>query len=644
MPDAPLLAQADSAGWGVMAMLCVLIAASVWLGTVAQRVVERGSFMKGYFLGNRGLGSWALALTATVQSGGTFMGFPSFVYSFGWVVALWIAAYMVVPVSGFGILGKRFAQLSRRTGAITVPDMFRARFGNPTVGLVASLLILFFMTFMMVAQFKAGALIMKIAWPGSGALALSEDAAGGFDRYYMYGLGIFTLTVVGYTLIGGFLAAVWTDLFQSVIMWIGVMILLPLTLMAVGGVGSATEQLRYEVSTKRLTPEVRQENLPRREPAAVALKDLFARLSAYAEDHNGEFPDSLQSAAIGPVADTDPVSGERIEFFGGGQRLLEAGSPRRVLIALTPPDEEGWQSALYSNGTVKSGIFSRPGELITGPGPFEWMPLMTAISFFFTWVFAGLGSPAGAVRVMACKDTTTIRRSISLLGSYNLCIYIPLIVICICGRALIPDLPPHQSDEIVPRLAVMTTGILPGGSLITGLILSAPFGAVMATVSSYLVVIASGLVRDVYQRFINPQATPHELKRLAYVVMVVVGAIGLAANIRPVEYLQAVVVFSGTCGATTFVVPYMMMAYWRRATAAGSMAGMLVGTGVTLALYVIGTIQQGKFADWRPFDLQPIVWGLAGSLIAGVVVSLMTSPPSDELVSRMFDAEEPAAA
>src|SRR5262245_14596714 len=102
--------------------------------------MREGSFLRGYFLGNRGLGAWALALTATVQSGGTFMGFPSLVYTHGWVVALWIAGYMVVPITGFAILAKRMAQLSRRTGAITVPDMFRERFGSPTAGLIASLL------------------------------------------------------------------------------------------------------------------------------------------------------------------------------------------------------------------------------------------------------------------------------------------------------------------------------------------------------------------------------------------------------------------------------------------------------------------------------------------------------------------------
>ena len=165
----------ESGGAGTLVALIIFMAASVWLGTLAQRVVERSSFVKGYFLGNRGLGAWAVALTATVQSGGTFMGFPSLVYSHGWVVALWIAGYMVVPITAFGIFGKRLAQLSRRTGAITVPDLIRERFGSPTAGLTASLLILFFMSAMMVAQFKAGAIVMQISWPGTESLALSED-------------------------------------------------------------------------------------------------------------------------------------------------------------------------------------------------------------------------------------------------------------------------------------------------------------------------------------------------------------------------------------------------------------------------------------------------------------------------------------
>ena len=41
------------------------------------------------------------------------------------------------------------------------------------------------------------------------------------------------------------------------------------------------------------------------------------------------------------------------------------------------------------------------------------------------------------VRVMASKDTRTLRRSIVVLSLYNLLIYLPLLVICICARSIL---------------------------------------------------------------------------------------------------------------------------------------------------------------------------------------------------------------
>jgi sodium/pantothenate symporter len=523
-----------SAGYGPLIMLLGMMAFSVWLGTQAQKAVERGGFMQGYFLGNRGLGAWALALTATVQSGGTFMGFPSLVYTHGWIVALWIGSYMVVPITGFAVLGKRFAQLSRRTGAITVPDLFDARYGDQRVGLVASLAILAFLTFLMIAQFKAGALVMKLSWPGGGALALAEDAAkGAFDTRYLIGLGVFALTVVGYTLIGGFLASVWTDMFQSVLMLIGVVLMFVL-----------------------IVPFASQQGMDR------------------------------------PTLDAVAATGNDYAFGPG---------------------------------------FSPVG--------LAFLPLGAAISFFFTWPIGGIGTPAGMVRVMACKDTDTMRRSIVLLSFYNGLIYLPLIVICICGRALMPNV--ATPDEIIPRLAIWAAPDVPGGSLVSGLILAAPFGAVMATVSTFLVVIASGVVRDIYQRFLRPHATESEIRWTTYLVMVLLGVIGVAANINPVQFLQKLVVFSTSATASTFVAPALMLAYWRRATAVGSLAGMIGGAATVLALFTAGPLVEGKnlFDPYQLLGLDPIVWGLAVSSILSVAISLVTAPPPAEHISRLFDMQ-----
>jgi sodium/pantothenate symporter len=602
MTTLALFAQATapptSANYGTLIALMIFIAASVWLGTLAQRVVKKSSFVKGFFLGNRGLGAWAVALTATVQSGGTFMGFPSLVYSHGWIVALWIGSYMVVPITGFGLIGKRIAHISRHTGAITMPDLFRHRFGSPTLGLITSLLIIIFMSAMMVAQFKAGATVMKLAAPSGEFLSLSEDGGelsaadqANVDKakaqreeiLYWIGLAVFSITVVGYTLIGGFLAAVWTDLFQSVMMFIGVLALLGLSLYAVGNLENAS---RGAVKSTQLAAE--NATAVRNEKGAEAHADA---VKAAEKDSAKEMP-----------ADFVP----------------EVTSPNAGLRIISGP-----------------GYSKNPDH--------SYLPLTLAISFFFFWPATGFASPASVTRIMACKDTRTLRRSVVLLCAYNLGIYLPLICICLCARSLMPDL--EKSDEVIPRMAMSMTAGLPGGSLLAGIILAAPFGAIMATVSSYLVVIASGLVRDVYQRFINPEATDHDLRTLSRYGMLVVGIIAVALNIKPVAYLQTLVVFASGGAGACFIVPCLMLCYWRRATAVGVGAAMLSGAVTMIAFYVAGMLQQpppigpeGGLRPYYPIGMEPLIFGVLVSAVVGVVVSFSTSPPSEAIVSPLFDA------
>ncbi|QDU25985.1 Sodium/pantothenate symporter [Anatilimnocola aggregata] len=561
-----LLAQAPSAAdkdanYGTLIALVIFIAASVWLGTLAQRVVKKSSFVKGFFLGNRGLGAWAVALTATVQSGGTFMGFPSLVYTHGWIVALWIGSYMVVPITGFGLIGKRIAHISRHTGAITMPDLFRARFASPTLGLITSLLIIVFMSAMMVAQFKAGATVMKLAAPSGNFLSLSEDAETQSDQLYWIGLAVFSITVVGYTLIGGFLAAVWTDLFQSVMMFIGVLALLGLSLYSVGG---------------------------------------------------------LEKASRGAVV--------------SAQQAAENAEARRAAKEMREPQPVSENAGL---AFISGPGFSNDGR--------QYLPLTLAVSFFFFWPATGFASPASVTRIMACKDTRTLRRSVVLLCAYNLGIYLPLIAICICARSLMPDL--EKPDEVIPRMAMKMTDGLPGGSLLAGVILAAPFGAIMATVSSYLVVISSGLVRDVYQRFINPHATDRQLQWLARCGMLTVGVIAVVLNIRPVVYLQTLVVFASGGAGACFIVPCLMLCYWRRATAVGVGAAMLSGAATMITVYTVGMFTPdpmiGPIAGLRPFypfGFEPLIFGVLISAVVGIVVSLNSEPPAEEIVSPLFDA------
>src|SRR5216684_5341198 len=122
------------------------------LGALAHHLLERGSFLKEYFLGDRKLNAWVLSLTyvATSVSAGSFVGFPALIYTHGWIMALWIAGYMITGLTAKGVLAKRLNQVSRLSGAITVPDVLRDRFQSPALGLLGGVFLLIFLTFNLV--------------------------------------------------------------------------------------------------------------------------------------------------------------------------------------------------------------------------------------------------------------------------------------------------------------------------------------------------------------------------------------------------------------------------------------------------------------------------------------------------------------
>jgi SSS family solute:Na+ symporter/sodium/pantothenate symporter len=208
----------------------------------------------------------------------------------------------------------------------------------------------------------------------------------------------------------------------------------------------------------------------------------------------------------------------------------------------------------------------------------------------------------------------------------------------------------EKTDEVIPRMAVAMTGGIPGGSLISGLILAAPFGAVMATVSAYLVVISSGLVRDIYHRFLNPQATERQLKLWTWGVMIAVGLVAIAANIYP-PFLQAIVV-SAVPGRHSS--PCLMLCYWRQASAPGSFRPCWPGRGHARTLrdrFRAGLARSpfdpliGEGKGLRPItcSIFTLIWGVLASAIAGIGVTLATPPPEKKLVSTFFDASPEAS-
>ena len=199
------------------------------LAYLAHRRAKKGRFLEDFFVAGREIGPWVLALTwiATSASGGTFIGAPSLAHRYGWTLLLWISSLMVVATVGMGVLGKRVAELGRRTGALTFSDLLRDRFESNTIGTISGIAIIILYTAYMVAQYIAGARLV--------------EAVAGIP--YVWGALGFAVTVSLYTAYGGFRAVAWTDSFQALVMLAGVLVTVFFAVRQAGGMPAVFDSL-----------------------------------------------------------------------------------------------------------------------------------------------------------------------------------------------------------------------------------------------------------------------------------------------------------------------------------------------------------------------------------------------------------------
>lgn len=201
---------------------------------------SKNRFLNDYFLGERSMGGFVLAmtLTTTYVSASSFIGGPgaAYKYGLGWV----LLAMIQLPAVwlSLSILGKKFAILARRYQAVTLNDFLLARYNSKLLVWLASfsLLVAFFGA--MTVQFVGGARLLETA------VGIPYDT----------GLLIFGLTIALYTSFGGFRASVLNDAMQGIVMLAGTFLLLFAIIHAAGGLESAVNQLE-QIDPALISPQ-----------------------------------------------------------------------------------------------------------------------------------------------------------------------------------------------------------------------------------------------------------------------------------------------------------------------------------------------------------------------------------------------------
>lgn len=221
--------------------LIAFLAMAMYIGWRArhQDASGKGGFLSDYYIGNRTLGGFVLAMTtvATYGSVSSFVGGPGQAWNvgFGW---LYMSAVQVTALFLlFGILGKKMALVSRKIDAVTVIDVLRARFESNALAVASALIMVIFFISTMVAQFVGAANLFQ--------------AVTGYS--YTWGLVIFGIAVILFTTIGGFRGVAFTDTLCGIVMLAGIVILGWAILNAGGGLTNIMDTIR-EQDPAMLTP------------------------------------------------------------------------------------------------------------------------------------------------------------------------------------------------------------------------------------------------------------------------------------------------------------------------------------------------------------------------------------------------------
>lgn len=225
----------------IVGYLALMVFIGIWAHHVSKRGSHEGTkgFMEDYFLAGRGMGGLTLAMSiiTTYTSASSFIGGPGVAYSLGlgWV----LLAMIQVPTSflTLGIMGRRLSRYSRETGAVTISDFLRARYGSRSLVFVTSFFMIVFFLAVMLAQFIGGARVL--------------EATTGAP--YSAGLFLFAVTVILYTSIGGFRAVIITDLLQGFIMLVAAVAVLLVVIKTGGGLAEIFQKMR-EIDPGLLKP------------------------------------------------------------------------------------------------------------------------------------------------------------------------------------------------------------------------------------------------------------------------------------------------------------------------------------------------------------------------------------------------------
>ena len=591
-----------------------------------------------------------MATGADWMSAASFIGLAGTLYLSGYQGLAFVLGW----TGGFVLVALLLAPYLRRFGEFTIPDFLSARYGGNAIRLVA----------------VGAAILASFVYVVAQIYGVGVITSRFVSLQFEIGVFVGLAGILVCSFLGGMRAVTWTQVAQYVILIVAY--LTPVAILSWSVTGIPVPQVVYG----QVLQQVRQmEDKLFDSPAEVAARRLFReRADEYARKI-AQLPDSL--------------SREREQLSSRINELKATDAQVRDIVALErqrrdlpqDPDQSRlrWEAAMFAAAERAAPPVHHAAAFAGGGAESGWSQRINFLALVFCLTVGTAALPHLLMRYYTTPSVREARESVfwSLLFILVLYLTAPAYAVFVQYEVLahLADIPIEKlpgwvaawsrvglvsyedinRDGILqlaelslnPDVIVLATPEIAGMPyVVSGLVAAGGLAAALSTADGLLLTITSALSHDVYYRVFRPASSTQLRLVISKSLLLVVAVLAATVAAQKPGTILSMVAWAFSIAGSAFFPALVLGIFWRRATRAGALAGMIVGLSV--AAYYIFRVEVGSLA-WLGLGslrMQPWfhisstaagVFGVAAGFAAIIVVSLFTKAPDKE-VERFLNA------
>jgi len=247
------------------------------------------------------------------------------------------------------------------------------------------------------------------------------------------------------------------------------------------------------------------------------------------------------------------------------------------------------------------------------------------ICSMMAWGLGYFGMPQVLLRFMAIRKEEELPRSRRIAMVWVIISLAVAVFIGIVGRTSADFATAHLTKPDAENIFItLATSSLP--PILAGFVMAGILAATISSSDSYLLIASSAVAKNIYQGIFKKNAEDKKVMTVSRITLLVIALIAMVIAWDKNSIIFNIVSFAWAGFGATFGPIMLFALFWKRTNRAGAIAGMVSGAGMVFLWKLVISGFGGVFAI---YELLP---AFVFSSICIVVVSLLTAPPSKEII------------